>query len=203
MDAQHPEGLDRIQELEQPKQFGLVEIPDRECDAPPKLLGNLMDITLNEHDDVQFDVKLVPVNDPTMSVEWFLNNQPLYNGSRFHYQNDFGLCVLNIHSVIAEDAGIYSIVARNALGEDSRKCVLTVEAHPVILNATQHEESLGKIKQLENLNKFAREEIEDIGPPVCKVYFLYHTFKLKFFTFLIPNFLKSILITKNLYKKFF
>lgn len=107
MDAQHPEGLDRIQELEQPKNFDLPEIPDRECNSVPKFLGNLIDVQLNEHDDVQFDVKLMPINDPTMQIEWYLNNQPLYNGSRFHKQNDFGLCVLSIRGVIAEDAGNY------------------------------------------------------------------------------------------------
>ena len=48
LDAQHPEGLERIQELEQPKDFGLEEIPDRECDNPPKFLGNLQDLELNQ-----------------------------------------------------------------------------------------------------------------------------------------------------------
>lgn len=43
-DPLHPEGLDRIQELEQPKDFSLPEVPDRECDNPPKFLGNLQDM---------------------------------------------------------------------------------------------------------------------------------------------------------------
>lgn len=42
----HPEGLERIQLLEQPRDFGLQEVPDRECDNPPKFLGNLQNVEL-------------------------------------------------------------------------------------------------------------------------------------------------------------
>ena len=65
LDAQHPEGLERIAELEQPKDFGLPEIPDRECDQSPKFLGNLQDAEVHEFEDINFEIKLVPVNDPT------------------------------------------------------------------------------------------------------------------------------------------
>lgn len=51
-------GLERIQELEQPKNFGLQEVPDRECDNPPKFLDNLQDVELDEHDDVRFELKV-------------------------------------------------------------------------------------------------------------------------------------------------
>lgn len=110
---------------------------------------------------MEFDIKLSPINDPTMSVEWFLNDQALTNGSRFHVQNDFGLCVLSVRGVIAEDAGKYSIVARNELGEDRRECQLTVESKEGVVQDSHHEESLGKIEYLEGLNRYAREEVVD------------------------------------------
>uniref|UniRef100_A0A915DZ78 Ig-like domain-containing protein n=1 Tax=Ditylenchus dipsaci TaxID=166011 RepID=A0A915DZ78_9BILA len=147
LDAQHPEGLERIQELEQPKNFGLAE-----------------DLELNEMEDVLFELKATPVNDPTMVIEWFLNDQPLYSGSRFMSQNDFGFITLSIRGVIPEDSGVYTVRATNALGEDSRQCTVNVLGKEGILSQTQHEESLGKIEYLENLNKFAREEIFDIEP---------------------------------------
>ena len=66
LDPQHPEGLERIQELEQPRNFGLDEVPDRECDNPPSFMGNLQDLELAQHEDIFFEIKLTPVNDPTM-----------------------------------------------------------------------------------------------------------------------------------------
>lgn len=51
-------GLERIQELEQPKNFGLAEVADRECDNPPHFLGNLPDLELHEHDDLHFELKV-------------------------------------------------------------------------------------------------------------------------------------------------
>lgn len=106
------------------------------------------------------------MNDPTMVVEWFLNDQPLYSGSRFKTQNEFGMIALFIKGVIPEDAGVYSVRATNALGEDSRQCTVTVIGKDAILSQTQHEQSLGKIEYLENLNKFAKEEIADFEPTV-------------------------------------
>lgn len=54
------------------------------------------------------------------------------------------------------------------MGEDRCECNMTVEAAGTILDAPQHEQSLGKIEYLENLNKFAKDEVEDFGPPVSK-----------------------------------
>nr|CAD2187171.1 unnamed protein product [Meloidogyne enterolobii] len=154
-DPLHPEGLERIQELEQPRDFSLQQVPDRECDNPPKFLGNLQNIELAEGDELCFEIKLVPVNDPTMIVEWLLNEQPLYFGSRIHSQNDFGFITLTILGIIPEDAGTYT---------DSRSCQVSVLGKDAILSSPQHEESLGKIEYLENLQKFIRTEIPDYEP---------------------------------------
>jgi hypothetical protein len=121
-DAQHPEGLSRIAELEQPKDFSLQEVPDRECESAPRLLGDLQSVELNEYEDVNFELHLEPVNDPTMLVEWFHEDQPLYKASRVHHQADFGCITLSIRGVIPEDAGTYTVRVTNALGQDSRSC---------------------------------------------------------------------------------
>lgn len=85
LDSQHPEGLGRIAELDQPKIFGIQEVPDRESDNPPKFLNGLQDVEINEMEDIIFDLSLEPKNDPTTTVEWLLNDQPLYNANRFRY----------------------------------------------------------------------------------------------------------------------
>ncbi|CAD5224123.1 unnamed protein product [Bursaphelenchus okinawaensis] len=164
LDAQHPEGLERIQELEQPKDFGLAEVPDRECDSAPQFVGDLEDYEVDEHTDIIFDLKVTPVNDPTMVVEWYHNDEQLYQANRFHPLFEFGFVTLRITGVIPEDSGTYTVVARNALGENRKQCNLTVNGYDAIVSKTQHEEALGKIEYLENLNKYAREEVVDAEP---------------------------------------
>uniref|UniRef100_A0A914H0K8 Ig-like domain-containing protein n=1 Tax=Globodera rostochiensis TaxID=31243 RepID=A0A914H0K8_GLORO len=167
-DPLHPEGLDRIQELEQPKDFSLPEVPDRECDNPPKFLGTLQDIEYPEGDDLIFEIKLVPVNDPTMKVEWFVNDQPLYNSSRIHAQNDFGFITLFIKGVIPEDAGQYVVRATNEKGQAESACAVNIVGKDAILSAPQHEQSLSKIEYLEGLDKYPRQEIPDYEPTAPK-----------------------------------
>jgi titin len=164
LDPQHPEGLERIQELEQPKNFGIAEVADRECDNPPHFLGNLQNLELNENDDLHFELKLTPVHDPTMIVEWYLNDQPVITGSRIRSTYDFGFISMDIKGVIPEDSGTYSVRARNALGEDVRQCQVTIAGKDSILSTTQHEDSYAKIQYLESLNKYGRVEVEEHGP---------------------------------------
>ena len=52
-----------------------------------------------------------------MNVEWLLNEQPLYFGSRIHSQNDFGFITLAILGLIPEDAGTYTVRATNEKGQ--------------------------------------------------------------------------------------
>ncbi|TKR69858.1 hypothetical protein L596_021954 [Steinernema carpocapsae] len=164
LDAQHPEGLERIQELEQPRDRGLIEVADRECDNPPKFLGNLENKQLVEDDSLHFDLKLTPINDPTMVVEWFHNGLPLKMANRVKTQYDFGFISLDLKGVIAEDSGTYAVRAKNDKGEDVRECQVEVQPHASVLSNTQHEESLGKIIELESMDKYGRKEVEDVGP---------------------------------------
>lgn len=61
LDAQHPEGLERIQELEQPKDFGLQEVPDRETEIPPAFIGELENFEVNLNTDILFDIKVTSI----------------------------------------------------------------------------------------------------------------------------------------------
>ncbi|VDM50390.1 unnamed protein product [Toxocara canis] len=164
------EGLKRVRELEQDRMKPLEYPADRECDNPPNFIGDLSDKELNEHEDIHLASKILvtPANNPTMVVEWFVNGQPLLTGSRVKASNDFGFLTMDIRSAIAEDSGVYTVKATNALGEASRQCRVLVNPHAVVLSPTQHEESLGEIHEIENLNKYGRTEIEDRkpeGPP--------------------------------------
>ncbi|PAV62890.1 hypothetical protein WR25_23783 isoform D [Diploscapter pachys] len=170
LDPLHPEGLERIQELEQDRRQGIPEVEDRSCDAVPKFLNDLQDITLNEHENIHCDLRLTPVNDPTMKIEWFVNGHPLITGSRVKVLYEFGFIALDIKGAIAEDSGTYSVKATNDLGEAIRQCQITVNPSTQIMSDTQHEQSLSKIEYLENLNKYGRAEIPDVGPEMAPVF---------------------------------
>lgn len=109
---------------------------------------------------------MTPINDPTMVVEWFFNDQLLYSGSRISTKNDFGFITLFIKGVIPEDSGVYAVIAKNKLGEDKRQCTVIINSKESILSNTQHEDLLSKIEYLENLNKFSRDEVFDIESTV-------------------------------------
>ncbi|VDK66159.1 unnamed protein product, partial [Onchocerca ochengi] len=171
LDAHHPEGLDRIHELEQSRIRPLEYPADRECDHEPRFIGDLHDLELSENENIHFALKLEPMNDPTMKVDWYVNGRPLLASSRVRTQYEFGFLTADIRGVIPEDSGIYTVKATNALGEETKECTVTIKPHATILSETQHQESLGKIHQIENLNKYGRQEVEDKGPqePPCFV----------------------------------
>ncbi|OZC07058.1 hypothetical protein X798_05950 [Onchocerca flexuosa] len=171
LDAHHPEGLDRIQELEQSRIRPLEYPADRECDHEPRFIGDLHDLELNENENIHFALKLEPMNDPTMKVDWYVNGRPLLASSRVRTLYEFGFLTADIRGVIPEDSGIYTVNATNALGEATKECTVTIKPHATVLSETQHQESLGKIHQIENLNKYGRQEVEDKGPqrPPCFV----------------------------------
>lgn len=58
LDSQHPEGLERISQLEQPKHFGIAQVPDRECESAPQFIGDIQDVELNEDEDLFFELKV-------------------------------------------------------------------------------------------------------------------------------------------------
>ncbi|VDN06754.1 unnamed protein product [Thelazia callipaeda] len=163
LDAHHPEGLSRIQELEQSRIRPLEHPNDRECDHEPRFIGDLHDLELNESDDIHFTLKLEPVNDPTMKVEWYVDGRPLLASSRVRTQYEFGFLMAEIQGAIAEDCGIYSVKATNKLGEAVKQCAVSVRPHVAVLSETQHQESLNKIHQIESSNKYSRQEVEDKG----------------------------------------
>lgn len=44
---------------------------------PPQFVVPLRDITQTEGGKIHFEARVEPVGDPSMYVEWFLNNRPL------------------------------------------------------------------------------------------------------------------------------
>lgn len=127
LEPQHPEGLERIQQLESSRMIARSQEPDRVCEGPPKLMGQLRDQMFKEGNNLHLELRVEPVNDPTMRVEWYVNGRHLLTGSRVMTTFDFGYLSLDIKTLIAEDSGEYTARVYNALGEVSSTCSILVE----------------------------------------------------------------------------
>lgn len=44
---------------------------------PPRFITQPDSLQIHENDSAHFEARLVPINDPTVQIEWFLNNEPL------------------------------------------------------------------------------------------------------------------------------
>jgi len=147
LEPQHPEGLDSIRlgfkiirfsqillfillkfrRLESPRTFTKFEPIDRHCEGPPVLLTKLVDQHLQEGSKLNLQLKVQPVSDPTMTVQWLHNQRPLATmGSRVMEKFDFGLISLSISNLIEQDQGEYAVLIRNQRGQISTGCKVFV-----------------------------------------------------------------------------
>lgn len=115
----HPkgqEGLEAIQDLEESLRHVEGALPDEEG-HPPVFTSQFENLTnLSEGDIAHFEASLTPAGDQTMVVEWFFKNQPLKAGHRIRTVHAFGMVVLEILGVYAEDSGEYTCRATNRWG---------------------------------------------------------------------------------------
>lgn len=94
------------------------------------------------------------------SIDTFiqLDGKPLEASSRITNFFNFGYVALTIKFITVHDRGVYTCVARNALGEAQTTAKLTVISKQDILLETQHPEGLEKIRYLEDDSRYARKE---------------------------------------------
>jgi hypothetical protein len=60
-------------------------------------------------------------------IEWYFNGRVIQSANRIQTYHDFGYVAIDILSVRSEDAGTYTVVARNALGEAQLSATMEVE----------------------------------------------------------------------------
>lgn len=63
-----------------------------------------------------------------MKIEWYHNGKAITAANRIQTYYDFGYVAIDILQVRAEDAGTYTVVARNALGEAQLSATMIVES---------------------------------------------------------------------------
>lgn len=79
METQHPEGVRRIQQLERPG-AERAEEPERVFDKPifTQLLTGPSELWEGQH--AHFECRVVPVGDPNLRFEWYVNGVELKMG---------------------------------------------------------------------------------------------------------------------------
>lgn len=162
LDSQHPQGLEKIQHLEDASRYQRSEFVDEIVNIHPKFKTKPKDLTnMRESQHAHFECKLEPVTDPNLKVEWFKNGQPIIVGHRFRPIHDFGYVALDIIDLIAEDSGTYTCRAVNFVGSDETHCTLMCRSTTQILTETQNESGLEQIHYLEDCSKHHRSEVID------------------------------------------
>lgn len=121
---------------------------------------------VDEYENIEFICHLTPVSDPTMSVQWYLNGQPVKESSRILNENDFGIVRLRITRCEAEDSGIYQCFAKNRVGEATTSATLRVNSKDSVQYESLNPTGLEKIMALENPQQVKIvEESKTAQPP--------------------------------------
>lgn len=147
--SQHPEGYKKIQQLED-KPTAAAQLPDKVYEKPVFVSTLTGPAELYEGQNAHLECRVIPVGDPTLTYEWYLNGVELKMGSRYTSRADFGLVTLDIKSVIPEDSGLYSIKVRNKAGEAINTHTMKVHARSNIQGDSVQPSSWGRIQELES-----------------------------------------------------
>lgn len=162
-DTQHPEGLEKIRQLESTSPFKRPEIDTPGTRQRPVFTQPLQNIDrIQEQQTAHFECRLIPVGDPNLKVEWYRNEKLIEDSSRITKQHDFGFVSLDISAIRKEDEGVYMCRAVNPLGEAVTTASMRVVTEASIQMDTQHPESIGKIHQLERPSQPRQDEPERI-----------------------------------------
>ena len=150
LDTQHPAGLEKIRYLEDDSRYARKEETVTSVSIKPRFLGPLKGTNkIVEGQKAHFEIRLEPQNDPTLIVEWYFNGRVIMQASRIHLLHDFGYVALDILDVRSEDAGTYTVVARNALGEAQSETTMEVETRSSIDTTSMHRGAYDKAQRLE------------------------------------------------------
>jgi len=167
LDSQHPEGWEKMRELESRSKVGRLEVEETAVTAP-KFVTQLQGVTsLAEGQSAHFEAQIEPIHDSTLRVEFLHNGKQLQQASRIHTVCDFGYVALDIGSLISSDAGEYVCIAKNTLGETRSSINLNISARGTLDTSSQRPEGLEKIKELESRGQRSRaDEVQTFQKPV-------------------------------------
>lgn len=168
LDTQHAESMRKIQQLEQPL-APRPEEPERTFEKPifTQVLTGPTELWEGQH--AHFEARVVPVGDPSLKFQWYVNGVELKLGSRIRVTNDFGFVTLDVLSTVTNDSGVYMCKAYNKSGEAVSSISMKVKARSSISDEALHPDAWEKIQQKEaDMNKVPEMFIDTTPqqPPV-------------------------------------
>ncbi len=98
----------------------------------PVFTEPLTSLDIAEAESGLLECRLIPVGDPKLRVEWYLNEQPLQQSNRLPIAHEFGHVSLQLSHALPHDTGVYMCRAVNDLGE-----AVTTASVNVIRKSTQ------------------------------------------------------------------
>uniref|UniRef100_A0A914XU94 Ig-like domain-containing protein n=1 Tax=Plectus sambesii TaxID=2011161 RepID=A0A914XU94_9BILA len=125
------------------------DLPPPSTEAP-QFLTQLPTLVLTDGQSAVFDCKFTPANDPNLKIAWLLNGHAILASSRVSTMADFGYAVLEINPCALQDAGEYTVVAVNQLGEARMSAQLQVHGYRSVYTDSAHPDSLQQITQMES-----------------------------------------------------
>lgn len=149
-------GLEKIQDLEDSQVGRRDQTVEEIKGRAPVFTVPLSNVdSLREGENVHFEARVVPTDDPKLKIEWYWNGKPLKTGSRFRTFCDFGFVILEISPVYPEDSGEYACRAINEYGEAVTTASMKVQGKRSIILESQlpkgMEGTIDRIAELEGL----------------------------------------------------
>jgi titin len=158
LDSQHPEGWEKMKNLESRGNYSRLQVEDMPV-GPPHFVTDFMGIaTMCEGEIAHFEAQIEPIHDPDLRVEFFHDDKPLQQASRIHTLCDFGYVALDICQLVEVDGGEYTCKVINKYGEASSKVKLNISNRDVLDTSSQRPEGMEKIQQLESRQQRKMEE---------------------------------------------
>lgn len=130
------------------------EEPERDFEKPffTQILNGPTELWEGQH--AHFEARVVPVGDPNLRFEWYVNGVELKLGSRFKVTHDFGFVTLDIMSTVPNDSGVYMCKAINKAGEAVSSISMKVKSKSNIMGEPLQPDAWQKIQLKEaDMNK--------------------------------------------------
>ena len=73
--------MSQFQSLETKKTSGRAEFVEETTTQAPVFTTSPKSVEVKEGQKAHFEARIIPVSDPTLKIEWFLNGQPIKLGN--------------------------------------------------------------------------------------------------------------------------
>ncbi|KPP64347.1 titin-like, partial [Scleropages formosus] len=145
-----------------PLRYGLEQweegdLYDKDKQQKPHFKKKLSSVRLKRFGPVHFDCRLTPIGDPTMTVEWLQDGQPLAAANRLRMTNEFGYCSLDYEVAYSRDSGVITCRASNKYGSDQTSATLIVKDEKGLVEETQLPEGIKGRHRIEEIERTAHE----------------------------------------------